>query len=78
MPDPLNLQSRIKLNQKGAIPVLGLGVYQMTDGTRSMETMVSALKMGYRHLDTASLYDNEVKKWAKRSDVRVCHVKKSS
>ena len=24
-----------------------------------METMVSALKIGYRHLDTASLYDNE-------------------
>jgi diketogulonate reductase-like aldo/keto reductase len=60
MSEPLNLQSRIRLNQGGAIPVLGLGVYQMTDGAQSMDTMVAALKMGYRHLDTASLYENEV------------------
>lgn len=60
MSDALTLESRIQLNQDGAIPVLGLGVYQMTDGPRSVETMVAALNMGYRHLDTASLYDNEV------------------
>jgi diketogulonate reductase-like aldo/keto reductase len=59
MSDKLSLQSRITLTHRGEIPVLGLGVYQMTDGERSVETMVSALKIGYRHLDTASLYDNE-------------------
>jgi len=59
MPEELNLQSRIALKDRGKIPVLGFGVYQMTDGAHSMETMISALKIGYRHLDTASLYDNE-------------------
>ena len=59
MPEELNLQSRIALRDRGEIPVLGFGVYQMTDGAHSMETMISALKIGYRHLDTASLYDNE-------------------
>jgi diketogulonate reductase-like aldo/keto reductase len=59
MSEELSLQSHIALKHRGEIPVLGFGVYQMTDGARSMETMVSALKIGYRHLDTASLYDNE-------------------
>ena len=45
MPEELNLQSRIALRDRGEIPVLGFGVYQMTDGAHSMETMISALKM---------------------------------
>ena len=59
MSEEFSLQTRITLRHRGEMPVLGLGVYQMTDGARSVETMVSALKIGYRHLDTASLYDNE-------------------
>ena len=40
------------------IPVLGLGTWQLTDraGTRIIE---QALRLGYRHLDTAQAYENE-------------------
>ena len=39
------------------MPVLGFGTYQIKD-VESIETAIS--EVGYRHLDTASAYDNEV------------------
>jgi len=41
------------------MPVLGLGVYQIPSGRATEEAVKSALKVGYRHIDTASLYGNE-------------------
>ncbi len=40
------------------MPKLGLGTWRLrgAEGTRAM---VSALEMGYRHIDTARMYDNE-------------------
>ena len=47
----------ITLNDGKSIPQLGLGVWQMTDD----EAAVShALETGYRHVDTAAIYRNEV------------------
>jgi 2,5-diketo-D-gluconate reductase B len=41
-----------------ALPRLGLGTYRMDD--RSAPSAVkSALRLGYRHIDTAAMYDNE-------------------
>ena len=40
------------------IPLLGLGTYGMT-GTSGIRDMVDALEIGYRHLDTAQMYNNE-------------------
>ncbi|MRH44937.1 aldo/keto reductase [Aquibacillus halophilus] len=40
------------------IPVVGLGVYKMIDGS-VYEAVKSALDIGYRHIDTASFYENE-------------------
>ena len=39
------------------IPQLGLGTFKLqgSSGTRAVQ---SALQMGYRHLDTAAMYDN--------------------
>ncbi len=49
----------IPLNDGTAIPQLGLGTYRLDDDTA--ERVVSeALELGYRHIDTASLYGNEV------------------
>lgn len=42
------------------MPRLGLGVYKMTDKEQAIEAMVTALNAGYRAIDTASFYDNEV------------------
>ena len=41
------------------MPMLGLGVYKMTNKEETIEAIVHALKYGYRAIDTASLYMNE-------------------
>ena len=55
----LTLQSRSKLNNGVEIPLLGLGVYQSPPGKTTESAVSYALKIGYRHIDTASLYGNE-------------------
>ncbi|HET9663262.1 MAG TPA: aldo/keto reductase [Burkholderiales bacterium] len=54
----LACDSTIRLNDGAAMPRLGLGVYQIGSGScrRAVE---HALKIGYRHIDTASFYGNE-------------------
>ncbi|RQG98438.1 aldo/keto reductase [Natrarchaeobius oligotrophus] len=41
------------------LPVLGLGTYRNTDPAQCAESVRTALERGYRHVDTAQLYDNE-------------------
>jgi diketogulonate reductase-like aldo/keto reductase len=55
----LTLQSHAILNNKVEIPRLGLGVYQTAIGETTMRAVSYALKIGYRHIDTAWLYGNE-------------------
>ncbi|WP_425492339.1 aldo/keto reductase [Halobellus inordinatus] len=40
------------------VPKVGLGTWQLT-GEECYETVSTALDVGYRHIDTAQLYDNE-------------------
>lgn len=40
------------------IPVLGLGTWQLNDGPGA-RTIEQALRLGYRHIDTAQTYNNE-------------------
>jgi diketogulonate reductase-like aldo/keto reductase len=44
--------------QGAEVPVLGLGTWQLT-GEQCYETVSTALELGYRHVDTAQMYDNE-------------------
>ncbi|DAZ93205.1 TPA: hypothetical protein N0F65_011746, partial [Lagenidium giganteum] len=41
------------------IPAIGLGVYQSEPGAETYNAVLSALKIGYRHVDTAQFYQNE-------------------
>jgi diketogulonate reductase-like aldo/keto reductase len=41
------------------IPRLGLGVWQMRNGTETVNAVRWALELGYRHIDTAQAYGNE-------------------
>ena len=41
------------------LPGMGLGTSGNTDPETCRETVVEALEMGYRHIDTAQMYDNE-------------------
>jgi diketogulonate reductase-like aldo/keto reductase len=54
----LNLESTVKLNNGIDIPVLGLGTYLARD-QQAYEAVRNALKIGYRHIDTAAMYQNE-------------------
>jgi diketogulonate reductase-like aldo/keto reductase len=42
-----------------AIPLLGLGVWQVPDGPECENAVQWALELGYRHIDTAQAYGNE-------------------
>ncbi|RMB61835.1 aldo/keto reductase [Tessaracoccus antarcticus] len=48
-----------KLNDGTQIPQLGLGVFQMDDDEAHRATL-AAFEAGYRHVDTAAIYRNEV------------------
>ena len=56
---PLTIQSSIRLNNGVEIPRLGLGVYQSPPGRITQHVVRYALKIGYRHIDTAYIYGNE-------------------
>lgn len=55
----LSLGSRFLLHDGRALPVLGLGVWQVPAGSVARKTVLTALEAGYRHIDTAKLYGNE-------------------
>ena len=48
----------IKLNDGNTIPQLGFGVFKV-DPEQTAELVAEALRVGYRHIDTAAIYGNE-------------------
>jgi 2,5-diketo-D-gluconate reductase A len=48
----------IRLNSGTSIPQLGFGVFKV-DPTEAQRVVEDALAVGYRHIDTAALYNNE-------------------
>lgn len=48
----------LSLNNGVALPPIGLGVYQTPQG-ETAEAVETALRLGYRHIDTAAAYQNE-------------------
>ncbi|MCE7054279.1 aldo/keto reductase [Algoriphagus sp. AGSA1] len=50
----------IKLNDGVEMPMLGLGVYQISDLRECEKTVLTAIESGYRLIDTASAYGNEL------------------
>jgi len=49
----------VKLNNGVEIPILGFGVFQITDPTECERSVVEAIQTGYNHIDTAASYQNE-------------------
>ena len=55
-----DLQSpSLPLLSGGSIPQLGLGVWQTPAGKVARQAVGEALRLGYRHVDTARIYGNE-------------------
>ena len=52
-------QTYITLNNGLKMPQFGLGVFLVPDGKETLNTCLTALKIGYRHIDTAHAYQNE-------------------
>ena len=61
----------VKLNNGVEMPMLGFGVFQVTDLAECERSVADAIKTGYRLIDTAASYQNEeaVGKAIKKSGV---------
>jgi len=55
----LTIESRIKLNDGMTMPLFGLGVWRLESGKETRDAVSYALELGYKHIDTASMYNNE-------------------
>ena len=55
-----NIQGAFKLHNGVAMPYLGLGTYLSDNDEEVVDAVSYALEVGYRHIDTASAYGNEV------------------
>lgn len=49
----------VKLNNGVEMPIIGFGVFQITDKKECERSVLSALNVGYRMIDTAASYMNE-------------------
>ena len=54
----MNPVPNITLNDGNTIPQLGFGVYQI-EPENTAKAVSEALRIGYRHIDTAEMYGNE-------------------
>jgi len=61
---------RIQLNNGQLMPQLGLGVYKVQQDV-AVDVVRTAIELGYRRVDTAALYDNEVEVGAA---IRTCGI----
>ncbi len=66
----MDITSAAKLNNGVEMPWLGLGTWKLA-GKEAENAVMHALKAGYRHIDTASIYENEeaVGKAVKKSGI---------
>lgn len=52
-------QTTVELSNGAKIPQFGLGVYMINGDDATEKAVSQALKLGYRHIDTAHAYQNE-------------------
>lgn len=50
----------VKLNNGVEMPILGFGVFQIPDAVECEQAVIDAIEIGYRLIDTAATYQNEV------------------
>ncbi|RUT29886.1 aldo/keto reductase [Paenibacillus zeisoli] len=56
---PNHLQDTVKLNNGVEMPWFGLGVWQVKEGDEVLSSVKTAIRHGYRSIDTAAAYKNE-------------------
>ena len=50
----------VTLNNGVAMPLLGFGVFQINDAEECERSLHEAIRTGYRLIDTAAAYGNEI------------------
>ncbi|WP_320123016.1 aldo/keto reductase [uncultured Sphaerochaeta sp.] len=55
-----NLKDKIKMKNGYGIPCVGYGTWQTPDGETARSVVKKAIELGYRHIDAAAVYGNEV------------------
>lgn len=55
----MNKNDTFTLSNGVEIPVIGFGTWQAANGEEAEQSVLAAIKAGYRHIDTASAYKNE-------------------
>lgn len=56
----INITSTARLHNGIEMPWFGLGVFQMRDGKQVQDAIQYAIDLGYRSIDTAAIYRNEM------------------
>lgn len=51
--------NNITMNNGLSIPQIGFGTWQAEEGEQAINSVIAAIKGGYRHIDTAACYGNE-------------------
>ncbi|MGD6900186.1 aldo/keto reductase [Bacillus infantis] len=54
-----SIQDQTVLNNGVEMPWIGLGVFKVEEGPELVNAVKSAIKLGYRSIDTAAIYGNE-------------------
>lgn len=67
----LRINTDKELNNSKNIPLFGLGTYLNDNGKNAIDSILHALEIGYRHVDTAAMYNNEkeVGQAVRKSDI---------
>lgn len=53
------MSTTVKLNDGNEMPILGFGTWDVRDSEHGEKIIAEAIKSGYRHFDSASLYGSE-------------------
>lgn len=59
MNDFKSLKDTFTLSNGYKIPCIGFGTWQTPDGETAVNAVKEAIKLGYKHIDTAAIYGNE-------------------
>lgn len=55
-----SLTDKYKLSNEREIPCVGFGTWRTPDGEVAAASVKTAIQAGYRHIDTAAVYKNDV------------------